>query len=104
EDLDEVRGGRHRLGDEADVVEPGRGGGALEDAAPVDRPDGGVGQHRGTDGAAADAHGLVVDAPQDGGDHVDDRDLLVAEEQDAVVDAGLRVGFEVLGADPAGAQ
>jgi hypothetical protein len=43
-----------------------------------------------------DPVGLGPDAAQHGGDQVDDRDLLLAEPDVALLDAALRVGLEAV--------
>ncbi|GLL05585.1 hypothetical protein GCM10017581_073320 [Dactylosporangium matsuzakiense] len=90
----EVRRRGHRLRHEADLAQPGPGGGVGEDRQPGPAPGGRVGEDDLTDRGAGDPPGLVRDPAQDRGQELGDRVLALAEPHGALVDASLRVRLQ----------
>ncbi|GAA0960791.1 hypothetical protein GCM10009558_079480 [Virgisporangium aurantiacum] len=84
---------RHRLRHHGDGREPGRGGGVDQDVLAVRSPVGGMGEHGLRRRATGVPDGFGGDAGEHGGDHAGHRELVVAEQNDGLVDATLRVRF-----------
>jgi hypothetical protein len=96
----EILSGGDRLGHEGGLGEAGQFG-ALDEGEPAaDAPRCGVGERESGRRAAADAGGLERDRGKDAGDQRGDRELLLAEQHAAVVDATLGARLEPCGVHP----
>ena len=94
EDAQAVGGGGDRLVDEDDGAEVGGAGRLEQDTAALAAPVGGAGEHGGADRVDPGLQRLVGDPLQQGGEHLHDGDLGVAEQDRALVDAALRIRLE----------
>lgn len=97
EEVEAVVGGGDGFVDEVDGAEAGEVCGGAQEVAAGLAPVGGAGEDGGVGGVGAGEAGFVGDSAEAGGEELFDGDVVVAEEDGAVVDAAFGVWFEAVG-------